>query len=174
MGLTFRFTFTAPQTKTAAELETFLKSVETDAQAMGFKATTVFGATFDNKERKHFARRIHMTYRLSDNRLKGLVFPSEEQVLKFDSSSGDCWVLPEQAVVLVVTDEKHHETVFAFALYPATLNDINNCPLLDIPVTGRWYFSDGVQTPDPRYRRIVKRFAEAGYVESVSDDFAPK
>lgn len=174
MGLTFRFTFTAPATKTAAELEQFLKTVETDAQVMGLKPTTVLRATFGTKEQKDLARRIRMTHKLSDDRLKGLVLPSEEQVSKFDSNSGDCWVLPEQAVVLVVTNEKHHETVFGFAVYPTTLNDINNRPLLGIPVGGRWYFSDFVQTPDPRYRKIVNRFAEAGYVESVSDGFAPK
>ena len=172
MGLTFRFTFTAPATTTAAELEKFLKSVESDAQAMAFKPTQLFQATFDTKERRDFARRIRTMYRLTDDRLTGVVLPSEKQVWRFDSNSGDCWILPEQAVVLVVTDERQMETVFAFALYSETLNDMNGRPLVKIPVGGRWYFSDFVQTPDPRYRKLVNWFTEAGYLESVSDDFS--
>ena len=174
MGLTYRFTFTAPATTPAAELERFLKSVETDAQALGFRPTIVFNATFDNRERREFARRVGTMYRLSDDRLKGVVLPSEKQAWRFDSNSGDCWILPEQAVVLVVTDEHQRETAFAFALYPKTLDDINGRPLLNIPVGGRWYFTEFVQTPDPRYRQIVERFSAAGYVESSEDDFSPK
>jgi hypothetical protein len=174
MGLTYRFTFTAPATTTAAELEKFLKSVESDAQAIGFKPTQLFQATFDTKGRRDFARRIRTMYRLTDDRLKGVVIPAENQVWRHDSNSGDCWILPELAVVLVVTDERQMETVFAFARYSETLNDMNGRPLLRIPVGGRWYFSDFIQTPDPRYRKLVNRFAEAGNLESVSDDFSPK
>jgi hypothetical protein len=174
MGLTFRFTLTAPATTTAAELEKFLKSVESEAQAMGFKPTQLFRASFDTKERKEFARRIHTTYLLTDERLTGVVLPSEKQAWRHDANSGDCWILPEQAVVLVVTDERQVEVVFAFALYSETLNDINGRPLVTIPVGGRWYFSDFTQTPDPRYRKLVNRFAEAGFLESAKDDFAPK
>jgi hypothetical protein len=174
MGLTYRFTFTAPATTTAAELEKFLKSVESDAQAMGFKPTQLFQATFDTKERRDFARQIRTMYRLTDDRLNGVVIPAENQVWRHNSHFGDCWILPEQAVVLVVTDERQMETVFAFARYTETLNDFNGRPLLKIPVGGRWYFSDFVQTPDPRFRKIVSRFADAGFLESATDDFAPK
>lgn len=159
---------------TAAELEKFLKSVESDAQAMDFKPTQLFQATFDTKERRNFARQIRTMYRMTDDRLKGVVIPAENQVWRHDTISGDCWILPELAVVLVVTDERQMETVFAFARYSETLNDMNGRSLLKIPVGSRWYFSDFIKTPDPRYRKIVNRFAEAGYVESVSDDFSPK
>jgi hypothetical protein len=174
MGLTYRFTFTAPATTTASELENFLKSVESDAQAMGFRPTQLFQATFDTKERRDFARRIRTKYRLTDDKLKGVVIPAENQVWRHDSISGDCWILPELAVVLVVTNEQQMETVFAFARYSETLNDMNGRPLLKIPVGGRWFFSDFIQTPDTRYRQIVSRFVGAGFLESAKDDFLPR
>ena len=45
--------------------------------------------------------------------------------------------------------------------------------MLTIPVGERWHFSDFIKSPDPRLRSIIKRFADAGYVESVTDDFNP-
>jgi hypothetical protein len=47
----------------------------------------------------------------------------------------------------------------------------NGRPLLKLPVGGRWHFSDSIESPDPRYRKIVKRFADAAYLEAESDDF---
>lgn len=58
MGLSYHFTFTAPATKTAAELESFLKTVEPGARAMGFEPVLVLNAMFDTKERREFARRL--------------------------------------------------------------------------------------------------------------------
>ena len=174
MGLAYKFTFSAPAMTAAADLEKFLKTVDSDARAMGFKPTELFQATFDTKERRNFARRIHTMYRMTDDRLKGVVIPAENQVWKHNSNFGDCWIVPECAVVLVLTDERQMETVFGFARYPRTLNDFNGRPILEIPAGGRWYFSDFVQTPDVRYRKIVNRFADAGFLESAKDDFAPK
>jgi hypothetical protein len=174
MGLSYKFTFTAPATTTAADLEKFLKTVESDARAMGFKPTELFQATFDTKERRDFARRIRTMYRMTDDRLKGVVIPAENQVWKHNSNFGDCWIVPELAVVLVLTDERQMETVFGFARYPETLNDFNGRPILEIPVGGRWYFSDFVQTPDVRYRKIIERFEAAGFLESAKDDFVSK
>jgi hypothetical protein len=37
---------------------------------------------------------------------------------------------------------------------------------------GAWCFRDHVKSPDPRFRKLVKSFAEAGYVEAEQDDFA--
>jgi hypothetical protein len=42
MGLSYFYSFTAPATKTAAELEAFLRGVEKDALKMGFNPTLVF------------------------------------------------------------------------------------------------------------------------------------
>jgi hypothetical protein len=35
----------------------------------------------------------------------------------------------------------------------------------------KWFFHDFVDSPDPRFRKIVKRFAEAGCVEAQKDEF---
>ncbi len=36
---------------------------------------------------------------------------------------------------------------------------------------GRWFFRNFIDSPDPRYRQIVRWFKEAGYVESEEDEF---
>ena len=174
MGLTYAFTFHASANVTAAELQDFLKSVEADAQRMGFSPTLVFTATFTTPEQREFARRIHISLPMRDEKLERDALPCGEQVLDFDAKAGRCRLLPVQAEVLVVTDEYQNETVFAFARYPEVLKDINRRPLLKILVGGEWHFSNFIQSPDPRYRQIVKRFADAGYVKAVSDDFASK
>ena len=173
MGLTYSFTFSADASVTAAELERFLKSVEADAKRMGFDPTLVFRATFATPEQREFARRIHVLLPVEDAKLQGVVLLGKDQAVNFDPEAGRCRVLPEQAVVLVVTDERQNETVFGFARYPKTLNDANGRPLVTIPVCERWYFSDFIKSSDPRYRKIVKRFSDAGYVEAVTDDFNP-
>lgn len=173
MGLSYSFTFTAAAARSAADLEHFLKSVEADAKKMGFEPTHVFVATFQTPEQRQFARRIHVLLPVQDEELQGVVLLPEDKVVNFDPEIGRCRLLPEMAVLLVVTDEHQCETVFGFARYPETLDDVNGHPLVTIPVGGRWHFSDFIQSPDPRYRKIVKRFADAGYVESVKDDFNP-
>jgi len=42
---------------------------------------------------------------------------------------------------------------------------------METAVGDRWYFRDFVDSPDPRFRKIVKRFADAGYVEAENDEF---
>jgi len=44
---------------------------------------------------------------------------------------------------------------------------------METAVGDRWYFRDFVDSPDPRFRKIVKRFADAGYLEAERDEFAP-
>jgi hypothetical protein len=161
MGLTYSFTFSAAANLAAAELERFLKSVEADAKKMGFGPTLVFGATFKTPEQQDFARRIRV------------VLLRKGQAVDFDAVAGRCRVLPKEAVVLVVTDERQNETVFGFARYPKALKDANGRPLLTLPFGERWHFSDFIKSPDPRLRSIVKRFADAGYVEAETDDFNP-
>jgi len=103
-----------------------------------------------------------------------VALPDPKQYLDHDAVSGRCRILPESAVVLVVTNEHQMETVFAFCRYPETLNDINGGELVKIPVGGHWHFAGLVQSPDPRYRRIVRKFAGGGYVKAERDDFYPK
>jgi len=170
MGLSYHFTLSAPANVTAEELVEFLKSVEMDAREMGFQPTMVLNATFDTTERREFSRRVVPGVHIEDERLKG-VLPAKEQVWDFSPTLGHCRLAPERAVILVVTDERGCETVFGFARYPATLRDNYGHALVKTPVGDRWYFRDFVDSPDERFRKIVKRFAEAGYVEAERDEF---
>lgn len=174
MGLSYNFTFTASATVPDEELMKFLKSVEVDTKRMGFEPTLVLNAAFDTADRRDFARRVVPGIHIEDNRLKGVVLPAHDQVWDFSPNLGHCRLVPERAVLLIVTDEYGCEIAFGFARYPVVLRDINGRELLKSPVGDRWYFRDFVDSPDPRYRRIVKRFAEAGYVEDEHDEFAPK
>jgi hypothetical protein len=172
MGLSYHFTLSAPATATAEDLMSFLRTVEADAKKLGFAPTMVLNAGFDTPERREFARRVVRGVHLEDERLKGVVLPAQEQVWDFSGSLGHCRLAPERAVILVVTDERGCETVFGFARYPETLRDINGRSIMETSVGSRWYFRDFVDSPDPRYRKIVKRFADAGYVEAEKDEFA--
>lgn len=172
MGLSYHFTFSAPATVKAEELESFLKSVETDAQQMGFRPTLLLNASFDSKARREFARRIVRGVHVEDDRLKGVVLPAPDQIWDFSPNLGHCRLAPEKAVVLVVTDEHGRETVFGFARFPEAIRDINGRELLKTAIGERWFFRDYVDSGDPRLRKIVKRFAEAGYVAAEHDEFA--
>ena len=171
MGLSYHFTFTAPATKTAAELESFLKTIEPDVRAMGFEPVLVLNAMFDTKERREFARRLTTGYRLESNKLKGVVILRAGQVWSHDPVHGDCRVIPERGVVLVVTDKQGCETVFGFFRYPAALEDLNGRDVVSTGLGERWMFRNFVDSPDERFRKIVKRFADAGYVEAERDEF---
>ncbi len=171
MSLSYHFTFSAPTTATASELLGFLESVEADAKEMGFGPTMVLEATFDTPDRREFARRVVRAIHIEDERLQGVVLPAPEQVRDFSPNTGHCRLEPERAVILVVTDERGDETVFGFALYPETMKDIHGRVLLKTQVGDKWRWRDFVLSGDPRFRRIVKRFSEAGYLESETDDF---
>jgi hypothetical protein len=173
MGLDYTFTLAATAKTSATVLQDFLKLVEVDAQGMGFQPTFVFSATFATQEQRDFARRIGILVPITDEKLRGVVLPSKDQVLNFDPIEGRCRVLPKSAVVLVITDERQNESVFAFVRYPETIDDVNGKPLVKMPYGKRWHFLGMIQSPDPRYRKIVKRFAEAGYVQGERDEFYP-
>lgn len=174
MSLSYHFTFSAPATVSGEKLLAFAQSVEAEAKEMGFQPTLVLDAAFDTPERRDFARRVVRGIHVEDQKLKGPATPDEKQVWDFSASLGHCRLAPERAVILVLTDERGCEVVFGFARYPKTLRDINGRVLLKSPVGDRWFFHDFVDSPDPRYRKIVKRFAEAGYVEKEKDEFAPR
>jgi|ERR1051326_5730035 hypothetical protein len=171
MGLSYHFKFSAPATRTAAELETFLRTVEKEAQALGFKPTMVLNARFDNPERRAFARRLTTGYVLESDRLKESLSLREDQVWDHSPRNGECRIIPKQGVVLVVTDERGCEAVFGFFRYPAILQDRNGAEAAVTGLGGRWIFRDHAKTPDPRIRRIIRKFAEAGYLEEERDDF---
>jgi cation transport regulator ChaB len=71
-----------------------------------------------------------------------------------------------------VTDEHGCETVFGFLKYPVQLRDVHGTVRAELPTHGRWFYRDFLNSPDRRYRQIVRRFAEAGFVEQERDEFA--
>jgi len=171
MGLSYHFTLSAAAEVAAEELVAFLKSVETEARNMGFEPTMVLNAVFDTPERREFSRRVVRGVHIEDERLKGVVLSDQDQVWDFSPTLGHCRLAPERAVILVLTDERGWESVFGFATYPETLRDIDGRLLLKTPLGEQWYFRDFINSPDRRYRQIVKRFKKAGYLKSEEDEF---
>lgn len=151
VALTFHFTFNAPATKTPAELERFLKIVEKEAKRLGFNTTLVLNAAFDNEERRGFARLLTTGERIESERLKGVVLIQEGQVFTHDCAHGECRLIPEHGVVLVVTNEHKQEIVFGFLQYPGTLKDTHGRRILDTNAGGDWRFTDFVVSPEPPY-----------------------
>ena len=174
MGLSFFYEFTAPATTPASELEIFLRDVEGEAKALGFNPTTVLNVPFDTPARREFANRLGGNFTLQDERLKGLAIPAPGQLRSHDPESGECRLFPQHGVVLVVTDERGCEACFGFFQFPEHVIDINGDILADTGLQDRWWFRDFVDSPDPRYRTIVARFQERGYVRSMRDEFAPR
>ena len=169
--MSFHFKFSAPATKSAADLEKFLKVLEKEAIRLGFNPTHVLNAPFDTDERRKFARRLTTGQRIESEKLKGVVLVRKEQVFGHDPVQGDCRLIPEHGVALVVTDEKKQETIFGFLRYPKILTDTNGKKILDTGVGDDWRYADFVDSPDPRYRAIVKKFTEAGYLKESIDEY---
>lgn len=171
MGLSFHYEFSAPRETSAAELECFLKEVEKLAKQLGFGPTTVLNVPFDTPERRDFARRLGGSFTLRDEKLKGAVFPAEGQIRDHDPFGGSCRLIPEHGVILVVTDEAGCETCFGFFRFPAEIHDTHGKSIVPTGFDGAWAYRDFVNSPDPRYRDIVRQFEEAGYAKHVRDEF---
>jgi hypothetical protein len=174
MGLSYYYTFSAPKSVPAAELESFVKKVEREANKMGFAPAIVINGSFATNEQKQFARRITSGLLVTNPALKGVTLLDTSRVWNYDPERGECRAIPEKGVLLVVTDEHGCEIVFGFLWYPDALLDVNGRELVMVPHKGRWFFRDFVDTPDIRYRAIVKMFADAGYLESEKDEYAPQ
>jgi hypothetical protein len=172
MGLTYHYAFSAPGTTPAAVLEDFLHDVEADAKALGFDPVLVLDAAFDTPERQKFARQLTTGARLESEKLKGVVLLRDGQVWRHDPVTGSCRVIPKRGVVLVVTDAQKRETVFGFFQFPAMLQDLNGRDVVTTHQGERWTFQNFVNSSDPRFRQIVKRFAAAGYLDAERDEFA--
>jgi hypothetical protein len=78
---------------------------------------------------------------------------------------------PVRAVVLAVTDAVGCESCFGFMQFPACLIDESGATIMPLPAGDRWTFKDFIDTPDPRYRAIVREFEQAGYLASSKDEF---
>ena len=171
MGLTYHYAFSAPGTTPPAVLEDFLHDVEADAKSLGLDPVLVLDAVFDTPERQKFARQLTTGARLENDKLKGVVLLRDGQVWHHDPVSGSCRVIPKRGVVLVVTDAQKRETAFGFFQFPATLQDLNGKDVVTTYQGDRWTFQSFVNSADPRFRQIVKRFTDAGYTDQERDEF---
>ncbi len=171
MGLTYHFRLTAPATATAAALADFLCELESEAKVMGFDPTIVVNAPFETNEQRAFSRRLTIGLTVTDPRLKRSRLTEKEGIWAHDTVSGSCCVAPAHGVVLVVTDERKRECVLGFFRYPAFIRDADGCEIMPTPNEGAWVFSEFIKTADPRYRKLVKRFAEAGFLAFEQDDY---
>ena len=172
MGLSYQYEFTAPAATPASELETFLREVEQFATSLGFDPTTVLNVPFDTPERRDFSRHLHGSMYAEDERLKGVALPRADQVRDHDPFAGTARLIPERGVVLVVTNERKCETVFGFLQFPEQVTDIHGAVLAEPEFGKAWAFRDFVNSPDPRYRQIVAKFRERGFLRTVKDEFA--
>ena len=171
MGLSYHFTLSAPASAKAAELEQFLKTEEAKAQTMGFHPTMVLNVPLDTVARREFARRLTTGLFIEDSRLAGLVFPVSDQLWGHDVIGGSCRVMPKQAVALVVTDERRRECCFGFFRYPDEILDIHGKTIASTGLSGSWLQREFIDSPDPRYREIIRMFADAGFLDSVKDEY---
>ena len=174
MGLSYYYTLAAPAAAGAEDLTAFLKGVEKEAQRMGFEPTLVLNATFDTPERRRFVRRLTTGFFIEDERLKGVALPADAAVWEHNPHDGSCHLLPSKGVVLVVTDEQGCETLFGFFQYAESVKDVHGRTLAETGLAGRWHLSQFVDSPDPRFREMVRLFAEAGFLESEKDEFHPR
>lgn len=170
MGLSYHFSFRAPDEVSAAELESFLQNVEGDCRLLGFNPVIVVNGAFDSPERRAFSRRVARGLTVEDSRLCGVELPPET-CWSHSPTGGYCRLAPEHGVFLVVTNEHGHETVFGFFRYPPVITDRAGKEIMRVPGAGAWVSGTFVDSPDPRYRAIVRRFAAAGWLAEEHDEF---
>ncbi len=171
MGLSYYYEFKAPATVTASELEQFLKALEFKAKTLGFSPTSVLNVSFDTPERRAFARRLGGGYYVADERLLGRIRFRDGQVNHHNAEAGSVRLVPVRAVILVAADTSGCESCFGFMQFPACLVDESGVSIMPLPTGDGWVFKDHIDTPDPRYRAIVREFEQAGYVASSIDEF---
>ena len=172
MALSYHFSLSAPSSASAAVLEEFLRGVESKAKEMGFHPTMVLNAEFDSGKRREFSRRLTSGLFLEDPRLIGIVTPAKDQLWSHDPLNGSCRVMPKRAVVLIVTDYAGTEVCLGFFKYPEQIVDIHGRGIASTGLMGNWIQRDFVDTPDPRYRLLIRMFADSGFLESEKDEYA--
>jgi hypothetical protein len=64
-----------------------------------------------------------------------------------------------------------NEICFGFLKYPAIIYDTNGKPIVETGTGDAWTFRNFVSSPDTRYRQIVKKFAEGGYLAQEKDEY---
>ena len=61
--------------------------------------------------------------------------------------------------------------MFGFLQFPERVIDVHGGILAESGLGKAWAFRDFINSPDPRYRTIVAKFQERGFVRSVRDEF---
>ena len=171
MGLAYHYSLRAPASAAANELAEFLETVEGDAKLLGFDPTIVVNGPFDTPDRRDFARRVARGRIIKDSNLRGERDIPREICWSHYPESGECRLAPNYGVVLVLTDERGIESVFGFFRFPEQVRDRAGKILIDVPNANDWSSGTFIDSPDPRYRAIIRRFREAGYVASERDEF---
>jgi hypothetical protein len=80
--------------------------------------------------------------------------------------------MPKRAVLLIVAPGQPQAAGFGFLQFPTVLLDLNGREVMKTGMSNRWGLQSFVDSPDKRYRKIVRRFGEAGYLELEKDEFA--
>jgi hypothetical protein len=176
MSLDYHYEFRAPALTPVETIRTFLSKVGSHALAMGFIDAVFVDCAFQSDEQRHFARRICDLPWMKHERLQSANFSSDPAVHRLDTEAGECGVFPVSGVILVVVNETGLETTFGFLRFPQSLTGTaGDGTLVSIqnPAGTDWQFRHRVQSPDPRYRALVRDFAEAGYLAMERDEYRP-
>lgn len=169
MGLSYHFEFSAKASTPPCALKTFLIEVERTAQTLGFNPTAVVEGAFDTEDRRNFARRFARPLTIESEVLVGAEVGKDIAWASLPQS-GVVRLAPEAGVLLVVTDERRCESVFGFYRYPQAIRTIDGRSFAGL-VSDRWWSGSSIDSPDPRYRVLVGKFREAGYLVSEHDEF---
>jgi len=171
MSLNLHYEFRAPATTPVEELKSFLSEVGAHALDLGFVNAVTVNCVFRSVDQLDFARRVCLLPWITDERIKSADFSSDPAVFR---EAGECSVYPASGVILVVVNEAGHEATFGFLKFPLTISgmaDDGSRVLVEQPGGSDWQFQQRVQSPDPRYRALVRDFANAGFLESEEDDY---
>ncbi len=174
MSLNYHYEFRAPEATPVAELKSFLAKVGEHALELGFSNAVTIDCVFRSVDQLDFARRICVLPCLSDERLKTVDFSSDPAVHRQDRELGECGIFPLHGVILVVVNEAGHEATFGFLKFPSLIVGIaedGSRVRIENPVGSDWSFGQRVQSPDPRYRTLVRDFTDAGLFASEEDDY---
>lgn len=174
MSLNFDYEFKAPATTPIEELKSFLTDVGSHALDLGFANSATVNCVFRSVDQLDFARRVCVLPWVADGRIKSADFSSDPAVSRQDREAGECSVYPTSGVILVVVNEAGHEATFGFLKFPlsiAGIADDGSRVLVEPPGWSDWQFHQRVQSPDPRYRALVRDFADAGFLASEEDEY---
>jgi len=114
---------------------------------------------------------------LTDAKLKTADFSADPSVDRQDRREGECGIFPVDGIILVVVNQAGLETTFGFLRFPKSITGVNDTGTevrIEFPVGPEWKFRYWVQSPDPRYRKLVSLFAASGYLAEERDDYRPK